>query len=752
MKSKVESTNGILHDEASLVELARSSALCDACRAIFSAHPDPEPQPCYFSKDSFVHHHAGGLEAAADNGCALCYYLAPAAGARDGGPRSTQWWMGRAVWDNDRWDESNKGINEDLFTLMICSSDGVGMKERSLTSHLGFVAAPYDKPIGASFYPKPESSKLADLVRCWVGNCQSQAHWQCAKYRSAHRLKPRRVLEISNTSLLLRDLSEIGLQGTYITLSHRWTTSEPPKLRRENADELFTVGVPLACLPRAFQDAAEICTWLGVKYLWIDSLCIYQDSAADWEREAGMMGDIYGGALINIAATDASTACEGIITRDRPRPLLPVVSSLGNPLLPERGTFVLHPTQAYGSQVTDTILLGRGWVHQELCVAPATLYMTATQAWWHCTTTMCNETYPEGMPSFIDKPNISNRLTLLPGATGEATTSDGADTMVSEERALSLVKWFTFVRPYSDSDFTIESDRMVALAGVVNMVASVLGSYYCGTWYQPSLTTEQNQFLCQILWQPSTQIGSRKANTLGGHPLVEGDRFIPTWSWASSYGVSYVPGAGPQRDRLTRLASPPPIGKMDRFGWPLAVEDATLHLVGVLVPIFVLPHTFYRWGFQAWARPLQDPLPSNGQLHGVMIMFDDAQEFAEVKEDAERSGGRRPLDGLFFLVTHYSEQIVANVCGLVVRVRDGKRHGDGKDRKEGIFSRAGVFFPQQCCGYSEEARFAAANHSTLFHDFQLARYGKRALDALELSPERRNLADAEPTLDEVYLR
>ncbi|KAL8364550.1 hypothetical protein RB595_003706 [Gaeumannomyces hyphopodioides] len=541
--------------------------------------------------------------------------------------------------------------------------------------------------------------------------------------------------------MLLREVPDKGWQNAYITLSHRWTTPEPPKLRRENANELHTTGIPLASLPQTFQDAAEICRWLGVKYLWIDALCIYQDSEADWEREAGMMGDIYGGALINIAATDAGAACEGMIPRERrAQPLLPVISSLGNAMLPERGAIVLHPHKAFFSQVLESMLMGRGWVHQEVCIAPATLYMTATQAWWRCSATTCSETYPDGIPLLLEPPLEMDHLSLLlPGASGEAPTNGGPGTTIEpDQRGLYLVRWRIIVAAYSRADFTVASDRLVALAGVVRH----------GGWSVPGV--------------------ARRANTLGGHhPLGGRERkpFIPTWSWASSRFIDYPPINGPQRDRLAHLATPPPIGRLDRFGWPLTAEDATLRLRGVLLPLFVMPHFFKHLGFQAWPRPPGDhPLPSNGRLHGVWAIFDDAQELAEVKEEVERTlGGDEPLRGLFFLVTEYADKSSARLHGLILRERflplcdnddddNGRDDGDGSTagrQRRRIFSRAGVFFPNQCCGYPEEDPLRDV--TAVFNDFQIARYGRAALEAVELRPEHRALADAEATLDDIYL-
>jgi hypothetical protein len=63
-------------------------------------------------------------------------------------------------------------------------------------------------------------------------------------------------------------------------------------------------------LPRTFQDAVLVTRRLGVKYLWIDSLCIIQDDVEDWQTESGKMADIYSDAYLVIGA-NRSADCNG---------------------------------------------------------------------------------------------------------------------------------------------------------------------------------------------------------------------------------------------------------------------------------------------------------------------------------------------------------------------------------------------------------------------------------------------------------
>lgn len=62
-------------------------------------------------------------------------------------------------------------------------------------------------------------------------------------------------------------------------------------------------GLPVEKLPKPFRDAAMVCLRLKLQYLWIDSLCIFQDNVQDWATEDA---DMYSNAVCNIAATGAS--------------------------------------------------------------------------------------------------------------------------------------------------------------------------------------------------------------------------------------------------------------------------------------------------------------------------------------------------------------------------------------------------------------------------------------------------------------
>ncbi|KAK8062786.1 heterokaryon incompatibility protein-domain-containing protein [Apiospora hydei] len=74
-------------------------------------------------------------------------------------------------------------------------------------------------------------------------------------------------------------------------------------------------GIAIADLPQSFQDAVDITRRLGIRYLWIDSLCIIQDCKKDWDSEAQRMAEIYESSHVTIAATDSLNGDGGCYRR-----------------------------------------------------------------------------------------------------------------------------------------------------------------------------------------------------------------------------------------------------------------------------------------------------------------------------------------------------------------------------------------------------------------------------------------------------
>jgi hypothetical protein len=109
--------------------------------------------------------------------------------------------------------------------------------------------------------------------------------------------------------VILRDTN--GAHGKYIALSHCWGKSHHLTTTTRNISA-HKNGIPLDVLPATFRHAVQVAQELKIAYIWIDSLCILQDDAADWEVESAKMGNVYADSYLSVAAmssTDDSSGC-----------------------------------------------------------------------------------------------------------------------------------------------------------------------------------------------------------------------------------------------------------------------------------------------------------------------------------------------------------------------------------------------------------------------------------------------------------
>jgi hypothetical protein len=106
---------------------------------------------------------------------------------------------------------------------------------------------------------------------------------------------------VNTEKMLQRDTA--GLR--YGTVSHVWGTADMLKLQQANLEQ-FLESIPFEPLVIKFREIIQLAYSVGLTYIWIDTLCIIQNSTTDWRREAERMADVYRNAFINFAATGCS--------------------------------------------------------------------------------------------------------------------------------------------------------------------------------------------------------------------------------------------------------------------------------------------------------------------------------------------------------------------------------------------------------------------------------------------------------------
>lgn len=217
----------------------------------------------------------------------------------------------------------------------------------------------------------------------WLQECLTN-HPKCGPSKPFRR--PSRLINVGNKDG--NELPRLELNGmpstvSWAALSYCWGGDSQFTLRSDTFQDL-KAGIPLAKWPATLRDAIKITQDLGLQYIWIDALCILQDSASDWRAEATRMRDVYSGAIITIIASESPSTNAGIYA---PRPLSPW-SSCKLPFnrdTENHSKVWLRPSFRSSVHVSySDPLQTRGWTLQEGLLAPRTLSFRKDQMMWEC--------------------------------------------------------------------------------------------------------------------------------------------------------------------------------------------------------------------------------------------------------------------------------------------------------------------------------------------------------------------------------
>lgn len=159
-------------------------------------------------------------------------------------------------------------------------------------------------------------------------------------------------------------------------------------------------------LPKTFREAITICRKLAIPYLWIDSICIIQDSPQDWQIQSSKMHSIYHDSAITLAAIDAVDSSQGLFLPKHPlTDIVPLPGTFGGrgqayvgPPSFDRYSHALVPVingeQRLFQQVNSMasvvcfpisgVLHTRAWALQELRLSRRVLHFFKGEMMWRC--------------------------------------------------------------------------------------------------------------------------------------------------------------------------------------------------------------------------------------------------------------------------------------------------------------------------------------------------------------------------------
>ncbi|KFA81826.1 hypothetical protein S40288_09572 [Stachybotrys chartarum IBT 40288] len=419
----------------------------------------------------------------------------------------------------------------------------------------------------------------------WFKACD--AHANCTNREA---VLPTRVVDIGvpgpQTTVRLLEPDE-GTKGRYTALSYCWGAASEPYVTSRVVLASRKAGFDVAEMPRTFQDAVAMTRMLGVRYIWIDSLCICQDDMQDWERESARMAAVYSNAYLTIAATGSSDTSGGLFF-DRPArkyfrtefdnssgesgdTTKPIV--LVSPLLTTKEALREHSLS-----MNDEPLSKRGWAFQERVLSQRVLHFASDQISLEC---------HEGTV-FEDGLRLPQRFDCAHQASGSdlklSTVQNGDDNDEDDDagsgslinaterrrrRDEILAQWHALLRKYGTRELTFAADKFPALSGIAKAYADLLGDeYVAGIW--------RGSMIEDLCWQG---LGTRR---------YEGDYRAPSWSWAAIDGMPATGFFYKHYDVATVVDYRVEIDGDNPYG---RVKNAWIKLEAALVPLFLSKET-----------------------------------------------------------------------------------------------------------------------------------------------------------------
>ncbi|KAF2729073.1 HET-domain-containing protein, partial [Polyplosphaeria fusca] len=317
----------------------------------------------------------------------------------------------------------------------------------------------------------------------------------------------------------------------YIALSYCWghrpTENSMTKIANFRA-RLSPNGLLRDDLPAAIRDAITITERLGIKYIWIDALCMIQDDIEDKHAELGKMSQYYRNSFLTIAAStpSATTGFIGKLGRCEKHPDSP----LPRDLVPLDVFAHLHDTKDSGGagkiyvreenpyQLHEEPINKRAWTLQECILAPRVL-LFGSRVIWFCQ----HMTHSDGGVEdwSFDQNDLERtrrefqvKLRQLEKASLDSDITLESTLRKTETRDLYDL-WHRLVGTYSRRAISYPADKLPAISAVAAVFSKLTKDEYLAGLWRSNLARD-------LLWT-TPEAATHRPKTWRA----------PTWSWAS---------------------------------------------------------------------------------------------------------------------------------------------------------------------------------------------------------------------------
>ncbi|CAK7239733.1 MAG: hypothetical protein STHCBS139747_001168 [Sporothrix thermara] len=553
---------------------------CPLCRLLFGVFPPEddniEPDADYLLKPLRTYNRLGGVISYEDDDSA--------------GTKRNQYGVSLSVL-------ARPMFSKQAVDMMAMSSDrynhstSFGIASPSFDS--GSSLSEISKRQGLPARPRPPVVDYS-VVQAWLHHCDTQ-HPECQSTW---------VDELLTTSMI--DVQALSIvpcpeRCRYLALSYVWGSIVP----QEGALQRGT-------LPPTIADAIEATRQLGIRYLWVDALCIDQDPRSPLKaQQLQIMDRIYAGAYATLVAYHGDSSNEGLrgATPARARAAQPHETLVDPVTGAAYDLAAMYPTlEAEGEDATCTHRT-RAWTLQEDYLSQRLIVFGRDQVHYRCQNAILGESVDETR-------DPAQLLDLLHSSTGETgdyfrelsrsraaaqagdVAVDGKDNKdetnekenakekgpsLARRRTMAAVQFVGTMYDYTSRNMARDSDSLNACLGMLNYLQR-MASLHDFVWGLPL-----RDFPLSLMWCHA-RYSSRGDNTNLPPPRRRAD--FPSWSYAGWQGeVVYVlPGAilpPAEKSAADRAEMAQKKISHDLFIEYRGIDGMTVHLAGWTVRLAI---------------------------------------------------------------------------------------------------------------------------------------------------------------------
>lgn len=242
---------------------------------------------------------------------------------------------------------------------------------------------------------------------------------------------------------------------------------------------------------------------LALRYLWIDSLCIIQDSHTDWETESARMSSVFENAQLVLSAVDCADSDQSLLLPREKKLKLEYTSAAGKKFKVHARPFLDHHPHIADKIPARPVgpLMTRAWALQEQALCVRIAHFTPTEILFECRTTVSCECRPTPK-SHPTTPGIL------------------AKSLSAKKKTYLFQAWHHITNQYTLRNITHLRDRLPALSGVAAKFQNSTESAFIAGLWRDNLTAD-------LLW-------SSRADLQHPHsaPRVNSYR-APSFCWSS---------------------------------------------------------------------------------------------------------------------------------------------------------------------------------------------------------------------------